>query len=206
MNILNFKIEKRDTDNIMRVAFQTLLENTKDMMFIKDVNLVYIAASMPFVRMVGKEKVEDVVGKTDFDIFEDQGLARRYVADDRKLLASRMDLVDYIEPITEENGQARYGSTSKHILRDTEGSYIGILGITRDITKDYINRQQQQKELRYLFEIPEDTYSVVYIDVDDWRIISQRKQKIEEGSFQSCHTVKAWWKLHWIPLLIKKVK
>jgi len=191
MNILNFKIEKRDTDSIMRVAFQTLLNNTKDMMFIKDVNLVYVAASMPFVKMVGKEKVEDVVGKTDFDIFEDQGLARRYVADDRKLLASRMDLVDYIEPITEENGQARYGSTSKHILRDEEGSYIGILGITRDITRDYINRQQQQKELRYLFEIPEDTYSVVYIDVDDWRIISQRKQKIEEGSFQSCHTVES---------------
>ena len=191
MNILNFKIEKRDTDNIMRVAFQTLLENTKDMMFIKDVNLVYIAASMPFVRMVGKEKVEDVVGKTDFDIFDDQELARRYVADDRKLLAKREDLIEYIEPITEENGQARYGSTSKHILRDAEGSYIGILGITRDITRDYINKQQQQKELRYLFEIPEDTYSVVYIDVDDWRIISQRKQKIEEGSFQSCHTVES---------------
>ena len=80
MNILNFKIEKIDTDNIMRVAFQTLLDNTKDMMIIKDVNLVYMAASMPFVKMVGKEKVEDVVGKTDFDIFEDQGLARRYVA------------------------------------------------------------------------------------------------------------------------------
>lgn len=191
MNILNFKIEKIDTDNIMRVAFQTLLDNTKDMMFVKDVNLVYVAASMPFVKMVGKEKVEDVVGKTDFDIFEDQGLARRYVADDRKLLASRTDLIDYIEPITEEDGQARYGSTSKHILRDEEGSYIGILGITRDITRDYINKQQQQKELRYLFEIPEDTYSVVYIDVDDWRIISQRKQKIEDGSFQSCHTVES---------------
>lgn len=191
VNILNFKIENRDTDNIMRVAFQTLLDNTKDMMFIKDVNLVYIAASMPFVKMVGKDKVEDVVGKTDFDIFEDQGLARRYVADDRKLLANRVDLVDYIEPITEEDGQARYGSTSKHILRDAEGSYIGILGITRDITRDYINRQQQQKELRYLFEIPEDTYSVVYIDVDDWRIISQRKQKIEDGAFQSCHTVES---------------
>ena len=175
----------------MRVAFQTLFDNTKDMMFVKDVNLVYVAASMPFVKMVGKEKVEDVVGKTDFDIFEDQGLARRYVADDRKLLASRMDLVDYIEPITEEAGQARYGSTSKHILRDAEGSYIGILGITRDITRDYINKQQQQKELRYLFEIPQDTYSVDYIDVDDWRIISQRKQKIEDGSFQSCHTVES---------------
>lgn len=191
MNIMNFKIENTHSDSILPIAFQTLLANTKDMMFIKDVNLVYVAASLPFAKMVGKEKVEDILGKTDFEIFENQELARRYVADDRKLLANRTDLVDYIEPITDEDGQARYGSTSKYILRDADGNYIGILGITRDITRDYINRRHQQRELDFLFELPENTYSVVYIDVDDWRIISQRKQKIEGGTFQSCHTVES---------------
>lgn len=191
MNILNFKIENNDTDNIMRIAFQTMMANTKDMVFIKDINLVYVAASMPFVKMAGKEKVEDVVGKTDFEIFEDQGLARRYVADDRKLLANKKDSVDYIEPITDKDGQARYANTSKHILRDAEGNHIGILGITRDITREYLSHQHQQKELKYLFELPDDTYSVVYIDVEDWRIISQRKQKISGGSFQSCHSVES---------------
>lgn len=191
VNILNFKIEDNDIEGILKVAFQTLLNTTNDMMFIKDVNLVYIAATMPFVRMVGKESVEEVVGKTDFEIFEEQQLARRYVSDDRKLLANKKDLVDYIEPITDEDGQARYGSTSKYILRDASGNQIGILGITRDITREYINRQQQQKELSYLFKVPENTYSVVYIDVDDWRIVSQRKQPIQNGSFQACHTVES---------------
>lgn len=191
VNILNFKVENDNVEGILQVAFQTLFRESKDMMFIKDVNLVYIAATMPFVRMVGKESVEDVVGKTDFEIFEDQLLARRYVSDDRKLLANKKDLVDYIEPITDKDGQARYGATSKYILRDTAGNHIGILGITKDITREYINRQQQQKELSYLFSIPEKTYSIVYIDVDDWRIISQRKKSIKEGSFQACHTVES---------------
>ena len=133
MNLLNFQVEKDNLGGIMQIAFRTMIENTQDMVFVKDVNLVYVAASMPFVKMVGKECVEDIVGKTDFEIFEDQSLARRYVSDDRKLLASKNDLVDYIEPITDEDGQARYGTTSKHILKDDEGNQVGIFGITRDI-------------------------------------------------------------------------
>ncbi len=191
MNILNYMTDSNEKNNIMPIAFRTLLDNTKDMMFIKDINLIYVAASLPFAQMVGKESVEEIIGKTDFEIFEDQSLARRYVSDDRKLLAGKNDLVDYIEPITDENGSARYGSTSKHILRDESGNYIGILGITRDITREYINRQQQQRELKFLFELPEDTYAVTYIDVDAWRIISQRRQNIENGTFQSCYTVES---------------
>lgn len=191
MDILKMGTDNRDTNNIMQIAFQTLLDNTKDMMFVKDINLVYVAASMPFAKMVGKDSIEEIVGRTDFEIFDDQNLAKRYVADDRKMLAGNADLEDYIEPITDENGRARYGSTSKHILRDAAGNHIGILGTTRDITRDYINRQQQQRELKYLFELPDDTYAVTYIDVDAWRIISQRRKEIGKGSFQSCYTVES---------------
>lgn len=191
MDILNLGIENRDKQNIMPIAFQTLLDNTKDMMFVKDTNLVYIAASMPFAKMVGKESVEDIIGRTDFEIFEDEGLAKRYVSDDRKLLAGRNDLLDYIEPIPDMEGQARYGTTSKYILKGEQGNYIGILGITRDITRDYMLRQQQQRELKYLFELPPDTYAVTYIDVDDWRIISQRRQLIDEGTVQAWYTVES---------------
>lgn len=191
MNIMNFSLENDHKEYIASIAFRTLLENTKDMIFIKDTDLTYIASSLPFAKMAGKEKIEDVIGKTDFEIFDDQNLAKRYVSDDRKLLAGNTDLQDYIEPIPEEVGKARYGSTSKYILRDEKGNPAGILGITRDITRDYLNRQQQQRELKYLFELPEDTYAVSYIDVDAWRIISQRRQNIEGGTMQFCYTVES---------------
>lgn len=170
-------------------AFGALLDNTKDMMFVKDANLVYAAASMPFVKMVGKSSVDEIVGKTDTEIFEDESLAKRYIADDHRLIEGGVNLVDYIEPITEEDGQPRYGSTSKYILTDSCGQVIGILGITKDITRDYVARQHYQQELRYLFNLPEDTYAVSYIDVDSWRVISQRRQRINQGTLQSCFTV-----------------
>ncbi len=176
---------------LVDAAFQMLMNNSKDIMFIKDMNLVYRTVSIPFLKMVGKERLEEVIGKTDTDIFADKSLARRYVADDRKLIKSGKHLLDYIEPIPEKDGQARYGSTSKYILRDEKGDVIGILGVTRDITRDYIARQHYQQELRYLFGLPKDTYAVSFMDIDDWRIISQRRQVIANGTVQECHTVEA---------------
>lgn len=174
---------------IIHAAFHALLDNTADMVFIKDSSLKYVAASLPFVRMVGKESVSDIVRKSDYDLFEDQDLAKRYVSDDRKLLAGGVDLENYVEPITEEKGRPRYGSTSKYILRGADGNILGILGITKDITLNYITRQAYQQELSYLFTLPKDTYAVAYMDVDDWRIISQRRQHIQSSTLQSCSTV-----------------
>ena len=191
----NSKESLQNTTNLNKMnalvyaVFRNALENTRDMVFIKDAKLRYVAASMPFVKMVGKEKEEEIVYHTDGEIFEDKLLAMRYVADDKKLIASGENLIDYIEPITEENGKARYGSTSKYILNDENGNFIGILGITKDITRDYLVRQHYQQELQLLFELPDDAYAVSYIDIDSWRIISQRRKMIHNGTMQACNTV-----------------
>lgn len=174
---------------LINSAFKAMLDNTTDMVFVKDAKLVYRAASMPFARMVGKTSVEEIVGHTDSEIFEDKNLAKRYVEDDKKLMKSGRDLVDYLEPITEEGGKARYGSTSKHLLLGKNNEVIGILGITKDVTRDYVIRQHYQKELRYLFELPKDTYAVTYLDITEWRIISQRKQLIADTTIQSCISI-----------------
>lgn len=174
---------------LINSAFRAILNNTQDMVFVKDENLIYRAASMSFVRMVGKQSVEEIINRTDTEIFADENLAKRYISDDRKLLSDGRNLINYIEPIADDNGQARYGTTSKYILKSEEGQLLGILGVTKDITRDYIVRQHYQQELKYLFKLPKDTYAVSYIDVEDWRIISQRKQLIEGGTIQSCYTI-----------------
>ncbi len=174
---------------LMNAAFRVLTENSSDLMFLKDINSVYHAASMPFVRMTKHSSPAEIIGLTDAEIFSDHTLAARYLADDRRLLAEGRDLVGYVEPITDDNGNARYGSTSKYILRDEDGQPIGILGITKDITTEYLARQRYQQEFRYLFELPHDTYAVCYVDVDSWRVICQRRQDISKGSIQECGTV-----------------
>jgi len=182
-----------NTDNsaLLLSAFYTFLENDSDMVFIKDSNLTYVAASDPFVKMTGKTDSLQLLHKTDFEIFEDQTLAQRYRTDDLKLIENGQNLTNYIEPLTDENGYARYASTSKYILSDSEGNFMGILGISKDVTREYFTQQQYQKELRYLFELPADTYAAVFIDIDDWRIINQRRQLVSDTTMPACFTVEA---------------
>lgn len=174
---------------LVYAAFEAIISNTEDIVFIKDEKLIYRAASEPFVKMAGKTHIDEIVGHSDLEIFDNKQLAARYIADDCRLFTSGKNLIDYIEPITDDCSSARYGSTSKYILKDESGRIIGILGITKDITKEYLARQRYQQEFRYLFELPEDTYAVCYIDVDDWRIICQRRQLISDGTIQECQTV-----------------
>ncbi len=178
-----------DNNSIILLAYKTIMDNTRDMIFIKDADLRYVAASMPFVKMVGKENIDQVIGYTDYDLFQDKNLAKRYVDDDTKLMSKGENLHEYVEPLAEEEGHARYGSTSKYLLRDDAGQVIGILGITKDVTREYITRQHYQQELKFLFELPKEAYAVSYIDIDDWRIISQRRKEISEGTLQACNTV-----------------
>ncbi len=180
--------ERQFHNEIICAAFQTMIEGTKDMIFVKDAELRYVAASPSFAKMTGNKKAEDIIGKTDMEIF-DESLAKRYIADDKKLLSGDKNLVDYIEPLTDENGRARYASTSKYILRATDGNTMGLLGITKDITQLYIARQRYHHELKYLFELPEDTLAMSYIDIDDWRIIMQRHQEVDSGTLPSAYTV-----------------
>lgn len=174
---------------LIEAAFKLILRNSTDMIFLKDTNLVYQAVSMPFVKMTGKASADEVIGHTDSEIFSEQQLAERYKTDDYKILTTRKDLFHYVEPMTDDNGHPRYGSTSKYLVQNEKNDIIGILGITRDITTEYLARQRYQQEFRYLFDLPEDTYAVCYIDVDDWRIIKQRRQHIAEGTLQVCQTV-----------------
>ena len=174
---------------LLETAFKIMLENSGDMIFLKDADLVYRAVSLPFVKMVGKTAAEEIVGRRDRDIFAEKHLAERYELDDHKMMEKGMDLRDYVEPITDEDGHPRYGLTSKYLIRGEAGEIVGILGITRDVTMEYMARQHYQQEIRYLFNLPEDTYAVCYIDVDDWRVIKQRRQQIEDATLQAGQTV-----------------
>lgn len=176
-------------NSIILSAYRALIRGTKDMVFIKDINHVYVGASDAFIKMMGKEEESQILGLTDMEILEDKNLAKRYMDDDKKILASGKNLIDYVEPITDEDGHARYGSTCKYILKDNDGRLLGILGLTKDVTREYMARQHYQQEIKYLFELPQEAYAVSYIDIDDWRIITQRRQEISEGTLEPCNTV-----------------
>lgn len=160
---------------LLLATLKSLLKSYPDMIFVKDRELNYVAGTESFAAMAGKESMDEIIGRTDAELFEDKELAARFNADDRKLFEEDRDLLNYLEPITDEKGKARYSITSKHILRDGDGNAMGLLGISRDVTREMQARRQYQQEINYLFNLPESAYTAILFDVDDWRIAGQRK-------------------------------
>lgn len=122
---------------LLNATLATILEGTKDIAFIKDINLIYRGASQTFADLCGVGTPLNLIGKTDREIFADPLLAEGYIADDLMLLEQNESLLDYIEPIPSLDGSAKYSSTSKYIIRNAKGEPIGIYGVARDVTREY---------------------------------------------------------------------
>lgn len=172
----------KDSVTLILSAFQSLISNTDDVIFLKDVDLVYRAASPAFAALVGLSP-EEVVTHTDKDLFGDTTRAKRYIQDDLQLLSDGQDLVNSIESLGEQNGMLRYGSTTKRLLTDSQGRIMGILGITRDITASYLTAKHYQLELSNLFRMPEMAYMSVYLDLVTWHVSAENTQIVNGVQF-----------------------
>lgn len=183
--VTNHKRGKPDSGSkdLMDALARKLLIHTQEKIFIKDQDLVYRGVSQKFANMAGWESPEDVIGKTDFEIFQDQELAQRYRDDDLELIRQQQDHLNYVEPITEREGHARFASTSKLVLKDREGNFLGIAGMSRDVTNEYYLKRHSNRALEYLFDLPPKVYFATYLDLDEWRIVNEHHQSVEEYGF-----------------------
>lgn len=114
-------------------AFKEIFRNSDDYSFVKDLDLVYHAASEKFVCMTGRSTAADVLGKTDFDLFP-QDIAEAYRSDDQYMFQTGQPIEGIVERLPEQDGRARWSKTWKHIVRNSAGQPIGMYGIGRDVS------------------------------------------------------------------------
>ncbi len=160
-----------ERSKIMEFALRSLMKDTQDMFFFKDINLVYLSASQSFLSLVGLNNPEDIVGKTDADLFRDPEIAKRYTDDDKRLLATGKPLSGYIEPLDMADGTRGYCQTSKYPVFDNEGTLIGVYGVARDITREYRAKLDYEKELSALFQLPAHALAAALFDATAWRLV-----------------------------------
>ncbi|WP_084005098.1 EAL domain-containing protein [Gilvimarinus polysaccharolyticus] len=117
-----------------RNLLRTLGDNSHDVIFAKDRDGRFIFVSKRLARLAGFSSADDVLGKTDFDLFP-ADLAQGYHDADQEIMLSGKGLVDFEELLLDaETKKTRWHSTTKIPLHDESGKIVGIIGITRDIT------------------------------------------------------------------------
>lgn len=109
-----------------------ILDNIPDMAWLKDLNSQYIAVNEQFAKTSGR-KVEQIIGKTDFDIWEKE-FAENYRRDDLRVMQSgRRRQIEEIQH--DSTGREYWVETIKTPIRNARGEIIGTTGIAREITE-----------------------------------------------------------------------
>jgi PAS domain S-box-containing protein len=125
-----------------RDLFNGLMDNMPDAIYFKDRNSRFIRVSKVSCPGMGIKNPEDAAGMTDFD-FSPKEMAEQFMADDQMVMESGKSMVGKEEVMLSKVGKTWYSAT-KVPIRNKDGEVIGLVGISRDITKI----KQTEEELR----------------------------------------------------------
>jgi diguanylate cyclase (GGDEF)-like protein/PAS domain S-box-containing protein len=112
---------------------RTLIDQLPDRIYAKDTECRKILANTADMHAAGITRMEDILGKTDFDLYPPE-LAASYWADDQAVIKSTVPLINREEPGMDMNGNQRWITTTKVPIVDEHGTVIGLVGIGHDIT------------------------------------------------------------------------
>ncbi|MGJ8653462.1 MAG: SpoIIE family protein phosphatase [Opitutaceae bacterium] len=117
-----------------RWLFQTLMEHLDEYIYFKDTNSRFLAVSRYLVESAGKDKPENVLGKTDHDFF-DKAHADIAFSDERKIATGELEELHKEEAVV-KNGKTHWVASRKLPLRTRSGYLAGTFGLSRDVTEE----------------------------------------------------------------------
>jgi PAS domain S-box-containing protein len=132
-----------------RNLLRTLIDNLPDFIYVKDMESRFLAGNTAVARMMGVATPDDLLGKTDFDLYPHE-LAVGFQADEREVLESGQPLLNKEEPCVDPEGVTHRLLTTKVPLRDAQGNTVGLVGIGRDVTERVRAESQRDASLEAL--------------------------------------------------------
>ena len=184
----------------------SLLSNMPAMSFSKDAETGrYLACNQPFADYAHRATPEDVVGLTDFDIF-DHETATHFVEDDQKALSMDEPYI-FFEDVPDATGTTiRNLQTTKLRFKDPDGR-LCTLGMCVDVTaitrfkeaetrreeleqrlklQEQLLRQERQhaQQEKLITALASDYWSVYYLELDNDHGICYQQHADVDGGFK----------------------
>ena len=127
-------LEREENLKQERILLRTIIDSIPDSIYVKDLEYRKVLANKANIQNCGIDKEEDIIGKTDFDIFPAE-IAEKLLDDDKKVFNEGVSVLNKEEYIKRPNFDEKWLLTSKLPLYDDKGKIIGLVGIGRDITR-----------------------------------------------------------------------
>lgn len=179
-------IEIKKTLSLVNNRHKLMINNSPDIITIKDLEGGYIDINKTFIKLIGKPK-KDIIGKTILDLVK-KDYAHRIIQNDAILLSSGKDSVKFEEIYPTKNGE-QFHLSNKFILTDKKNTPYAICNISTNIT-DRKKMLEDLKKVAYYDELTglynnrsminkinselksKKNFTILSVDIDRFKIIN----------------------------------
>ncbi|MBQ6381333.1 MAG: diguanylate cyclase [Clostridia bacterium] len=205
-----YRLNLEETKKIVELkkSFYSLLDNMPASSYSKDAQTgVYLACNQAFADYVQKPTPADVVGLTDYDLF-DNATAEHFLNYDKVALGMEKPFI-YFETAKDVDGQIHNFQTTKFKFNNEDGT-LCVLGMSLDVTEMERVKEENAKTLAAYQEmlqessvygnvisaIAEDYFNIFYLDINTEEYIeygsrtTDGKRTVETHGSQFFHTIK----------------
>ena len=124
---------------------RTVIDNVPELIFFKDDKGIYKVANKHCNEFYASKGVDTILGKSDSELPLNKNFIENCKKNDLIVINNKTPL--YIEEdIHDDNGKKQVFETVKTPVIDKEGTFIGIIGVAKDITA----QKELENNLRYL--------------------------------------------------------
>ena len=163
--------EPEELRELKLICMRNLLSATEERVYFKDLMSRFLFVSEGWIAAYAPGRsADDLMGKTDFDVFSSQHAAAAF-ADEQRIIRTGEPIAGLVERETYSGREDAWVSTTKMPLLDTHGQIIGTFGISRDVTAQIraehaLARQAeelsaQNEQLRELDRLKDEFISLV---------------------------------------------
>ncbi|MFO8027584.1 MAG: PAS domain S-box protein [Opitutales bacterium] len=159
-----------------QTLLRSLLDNIPDTIYFKDRESRFAKVNKAMVRRFGL-KEENILGKTDFDLFTGEH-ARSAFRDEQRIIETGESIVGKTEKETFKDGSTKWVNSTKVPLRDKCGNIIGTMGISRDISDLKRAQDNLTEEHRLLSTILNNVPDRIFVKNTDGRYIASNRRHL----------------------------
>jgi diguanylate cyclase (GGDEF)-like protein/PAS domain S-box-containing protein len=134
---------------VERALLRAIINQVPELVYAKDTKGRFVVANDAVARDVGLNRSEDLIGKTDFDLFPAE-MAQGFFDIEQRIIASGQPMIDMDEKRTDESGDTKWLLTTKVPMKDDRGEIVGLIGVARNIT-ERVRAETNWKAERALF-------------------------------------------------------
>jgi PAS domain S-box-containing protein len=126
-----------------RTLLRNIIDNLPDPIYVKDLQGRKTVANLAEAHWSGRETVEDVLGKTDAELYS-ADVAAHSKREEEEIFKTGKPIINNEDKFVSNDGKEHWSVGAKIPFKDAKGIPAGILGITHDIT----GRKRVEETLR----------------------------------------------------------